>query len=304
MKNQIHTPSLLFSMIATIIISINLLLDLSFGNDISIFVALILISTIGIYHGAFDINKASLICKKLNLKLYKFNMIYVLFSLTVVALWIYFPFALIASILTTLSSSFGSEEYLFYKYKPTFISSLLRGLLVLILPLTFHFNETVYIFKTINIEINSPSIFALDSNYIILALITLSNFIFSTAKQSPKKLSKVMINIDMLILVLINFLIEPLAAFTIYFCFLHSARNIYKVDNHYKKSIFRSNKQVLNISYLTLMIFSTVFLYLSTHLDLSASAYNTIFIGLAALTFPHIATDIAFNRLNSRIKSS
>ena len=304
MKNQIHTPSLLFSMIATIIISLNLLLDLSFGNDVSIFVALILISTIGIYHGAFDINKASLICKKLNLELYKFNIIYALFSLTVVALWIYFPIVLIVVFLLISAHHFGSEEYLYYKYKPSFTSSVLRGSLVIVLPLTFHFNETVHIFKAINVEINSPSIFALDSNYIILALITLSNFIFSTAKQSPKKLSKVMINIDMFILVLINFLIEPLAAFTIYFCFLHSVRNIYKVDNHYKKSIFRSNRQVLNISYLTLLIFSTVFLSLSTLLDLSSSAYNTIFIGLSALTFPHIATDIVFNRLNSRVKPS
>ena len=304
MKNTIHTPSFLFIMIATLIISFNLLLDLSFGNDISIFIALILISTIGIYHGAYDINKANLICEELNFKFYKFNIIYVLFSLTVIALWMYFPIVLIVVFLLISAHHFGSEEYLYYKYKPSFTSSVLRGSLVIVLPLTFHFNETVHIFKTINVEINSPSIFALDSNYIILALITLSNFIFSTAKQSPKKLSKVMINIDMFILVLINFLIEPLAAFTIYFCFLHSVRNIYKVDNHYKKSIFRSNRQVLNISYLTLLIFSTVFLSLFTLLDLSSSAYNTIFIGLSALTFPHIATDIVFNRLNSRVKPS
>ena len=121
---------------------------------------------------------------------------------------IFSVFPLIIVFLLLSAHHFGYEEYLFYKYKPTFISSLIRGSLVLILPLTFHFNETVYIFKTINIEINSPYIFALDSNYILLAIITLSNFIFSTAMQSPKNLSKVMINIDMLILVLINFLIE------------------------------------------------------------------------------------------------
>ena len=304
MKNQLHTPSLLFSMIAILIISSNLLLNLSLDNNITTFIALILISTIGVYHGAFDINKANHICKNLNLKPYNFNLIYILFSLTIVALWAYFPTALIAVFLLLSAHHFGSEEYLYYKFKPSFISSLLRGSLVLILPITFHFNETIYIFKTINIELNSPTIFALESNYIVLALITFNNFIFSITKESNVKLSKIMINIDMFILVLINFLIEPLAAFTIYFCFLHSVRNIYKIDNHYQKSILESNKQVFNISYLTFFIFSIVFLTLFMMFDLSASAYNTIFIGLAALTFPHIATDIVFNRITSIVKSS
>tara|TARA_Y100000768_G_scaffold382621_1_gene363323 strand:- start:2876 stop:3790 length:915 start_codon:yes stop_codon:yes gene_type:complete len=304
MRYQLYIPSLLFSTTSILVISANLFLNLTVDSSTSIFIALILISTIGIYHGAFDINKGSHICKKLNLKPYKFNLVYILLSLTIVVLWAYFPISLITVFLLLSAHHFGSEEYLYYKFKSNLIPSVLRGFLVLILPITFHFNETIYIFKTINIRLENPAIFALESNYIVLAVIIFANFIFSLSKQSNIQFNRIMINMDMFILVLLNYLIEPLAAFTIYFCFLHSARNIYKVDNTLRKSILSSNKQVLNISYLTCLIFLIVFSTLYMLADLSASAYNTIFIGLAALTFPHIATDIAFNRLSYRIKSS
>ncbi len=304
MRYQLYIPSLLFSTTSILIISANLFLNLTLDNSISTFIALILISTIGIYHGAFDINKANHICKKLNLKPYKFNLFYILLSLTIVVLWVYFPISLITTFLLLSAHHFGSEEYLYYKFKSSLIPSILRGSLVLILPITFHFNETIYIFKTINIRFEGPTVFALESNYIVLAVIIFINFIFSITKQSNIKFNRIMINMDMLILVLLNYLIEPLTAFTIYFCFLHSARNISKLDNYSRKSIFGSNKQVLHISYLTFLIFLIVFSTLYILVDLNTSAYNTIFIGLAALTFPHIATDIAFNRLVNRVKSS
>ena len=98
-------------------------------------------------------------------------------------------------------------------------------------------------------------------------------------------------------LILLNYFFDPLFAFSIYFCFLHSVRNVYKTKE------FKLNSTSINlISFITFILLIIVFSYLYNRLDLLQSLNYTIFIGLAALTFPHIATDIIYNQLNSERK--
>ena len=96
-----------------------------------------------------------------------------------------------------------------------------------------------------------------------------------------------------LIILVLNYYLSPLVAFTVYFCFLHSIRHsitlIYEIDkNDFKNGLKVFGCKALPLSVLT-AIFCLIGLYiLNNNYDFNSSILKIIFIGLASLTFPHI----------------
>ena len=99
--------------------------------------------------------------------------------------------------------------------------------------------------------------------------------------------------LDFFSILILNYYLSPLLAFTIYFCFLHSIRHsitlIYEIDkNDFKNGLKVFSKKVLPLTILT-AIFCLIGLYLlNNKYDFNSSILKIIFIGLASLTFPHI----------------
>ena len=295
MKTQTYLkylPSLAFITIFFFIILSNLIFDFSNKQNLTSMISLILVSSIGVYHGAFDIKKGSRISKKLNTKLSIFSFVYVLFSLTIILLWFTVPTFLLSLFLLISILHFGSEDYQYFKSKSNYLAYFSKGVLIIILPLIFHFNDTVSIFKTLNLFTDETPFLFLNSNYLILILLTMINFIFSLVSV-PNFRNKIFINIDMLLIILLNFFFDPIFAFAIYFCFLHSLRNIFKTEQHELISY-----RIFLTSFITFVSLITVFSFLYVYFNIVESLSYTIFIGLASLTFPHIATDIIYNNLN------
>ena len=105
----------------------------------------------------------------------------------------------------------------------------------------------------------------------------------------------------MISIVLINSVLDPLIAFTIYFCFLHSFRHsISLIKILDKKNFLKGSKtfikKALPLTILTglLYLFALGFL-LNSH-DLIDAILKVIFIGLASLTFPHILLEYLIER--------
>ena len=295
MKSQTYLkylPSLAFITIFFSIILLNMILDFSNKQNITSIISLILVSSIGIYHGAFDIKKGTRISKHLNSKLSIFSFLYVVFSLTIILLWFAVPTFLLSLFLLISILHFGSEDYQYFNSNSNYLAYFLKGVLIIILPLIFHFNDTVSIFKTLNLFTDETPFLVLKSNYVLLILLTMINFIFSLLSV-PNFCNKILINIDMLLIILLNYFFDPIFAFTIYFCFLHSLRNIYKTEKYELISY-----KIFLTSFITFVSLIIVFSILYTYFDIIESFSYTIFIGLASLTFPHIATDIIYNNLN------
>ena len=101
------------------------------------------------------------------------------------------------------------------------------------------------------------------------------------------------INLDYFSIIIINYYLSPLIAFTIYFCFLHSIRHsislISELDENDLSNGFKIFiKKALPLTIIT-AIFCMIGLYLLNNIhDFDSSILKIIFIGLASLTFPHI----------------
>ena len=85
---------------------------------------------------------------------------------------------------------------------------------------------------------------------------------------------------------------NPIAAFTLYFCFLHSVRHsfslMFELNKNIKKGFVLFFKKALPLTIITSLVFLITLFFLNNYNELNKSIYMVIFIGLASLTFPHI----------------
>ncbi|MDC3101911.1 Brp/Blh family beta-carotene 15,15'-dioxygenase, partial [Candidatus Pelagibacter sp.] len=231
-------------------------------------------------------------------KFYIFYLTYTLMSLSVILIWTIVPAITLIVFLAVASFHFGKEDTQFLINKNSNLNSILyffRGLLVIILPLYFNFDETVKIFKMLLIDNEQfySSLSYIEKYKIIeiaISLSVLSSIILFLTEFNFKKFA---ILLDFFSIIILNYYLSPLVAFTIYFCFLHSIRHTIslsvEMDNTNLKNGFNLFvKKAFPLTVLT-AIFCLVGLYfLNNVYELNSAILKTIFIGLASLTFPHI----------------
>ena len=98
---------------------------------------------------------------------------------------------------------------------------------------------------------------------------------------------------DFISILLLNYFLSPILAFTIYFCFLHSIRHSFKLSNELNRNDFiKGFKEfiikAMPLTILTGILFLMSLFYLKNYYLLDSAISKVIFIGLASLTFPHI----------------
>ena len=123
-----------------------------------------------------------------------------------------------------------------------------------------------------------------------IILSTLSSILLFTKEFELKKFT---IFLDYFSILIINYYLSPLMAFTIYFCFLHSIRHSFKLSNELnKKNFVKGFKDFLvkamPLTILTAILFLISLFFLNNYYFLDNAISKVIFIGLASLTFPHI----------------
>ena len=99
--------------------------------------------------------------------------------------------------------------------------------------------------------------------------------------------------LDILSILILNFVFSPLIAFTIYFCFLHSIRHIISISHELDSDSFLDGvkafiKKALPLTIVTAVLYLLAIVFLSNSYGLNDAVIKVIFIGLASLTFPHI----------------
>ncbi len=248
-----------------------------------------LISIVGISHGAFDHVKGFNLMKIYKIKnKFLFFPIYIIISLSIIVLWILLPLFTLLSFLIVASYHFGKEDCCvgnIIKIKFENLLYFLKGSLVVIAPLTFHTNETLEIFKILNVDIVVPY-----KNFLlVLILISLIANIIIIYKSK----NDIFFLADWLTVLSLNIFLSPLVAFTIYFCFLHSVRHslslIHEIDkNEIKVGLNKFIKKALPLTLVTAILFILSVYILTNYYVLDDAILKVIFIGLASLTFPHI----------------
>ena len=300
MNNEIKKLNLTHSFIFFLLSVFFSLIIFKINNfSISPLICLLLILTIGVSHGSLDHIKGKKLFNILNIKKISiFYFSYILIAISVIIIWTIIPSISLIIFLIVASFHFGKEDTQFLINENSYFNQLLfffKGLLIVLTPMFFHFNETVAIFKflLVNNEIFYSTLSFIENNKILpigIILSTLSSIYLSLNEFDIKKLT---IFFDYFAIIILNYYLSPLIAFTIYFCFLHSIRHsitlIYEIDkNDLNNGLKVFVKKSLPLTALT-AIFCLIGLYLlNNSYNLNSSIFKIIFIGLASLTFPHI----------------
>jgi len=302
---NLHKKQSMYFLILTLsLLILNIIFPLSkIGGTIPFIISFFLVITIGVSHGGLDHIKGKKLLKKYKaISMLIFYISYIILCLTIIILWKLFPMYALLSFLIVASYHFGKEDTpadCLKKNRIKFknLNYLLRGSLVVVAPLYFHSENTQLIFKVLSFQneyifkYSFFSKFISDPEYIgIWLAISLLAFM-------PFNLKGISFSLifDCISIIILNWLLLPIYAFTIYFCFLHSIRHsmtwISKLD---KNNLMKGVKKFLFMSFpltaLTgiLFIFSTLFMFNLNDAYLNSVLTRTIFIGLASLTFPHI----------------
>ena len=161
--------------------------------------------------------------------------------------------------------------------------------LIITSPLFFHKEETLTIFETLNFYISNNLIISNEILFIFILLSLISGIILSLNKSIE---AKSLLLMDYLSILILNYFLNPIIAFTIYFCFLHSIRHsislIREINKNLTKGLPIFIKKALPLTILTILGYIISISVLNNYNEFNETIYRVIFIGLASLTFPHI----------------
>jgi Brp/Blh family beta-carotene 15,15'-monooxygenase len=270
-----------------------------------IIICLFTILIIGVSHGSLDNIKG---IKLLKLFGYKssvlFYFIYLIISLSIIIFWLMLPNTVLFLFLIVAAFHFGKEDTIFAFKRKFFISEILfflKGSSVIIAPLLFQRNATNEIFKTLNFYVFESTIFNNQFLMILLFLSFLSSIYISNKKDVDIKALMIM---DFLSLIILNFFLTPVLAFTIYFCFLHSIRHsitlVFELDDSFKMGLKKFISKAIPLTIITGIVFLIAIYFLTNFYKLDEAIYKVIFIGLASLTFPHILLEYLLEKNEKR----
>ena len=266
---------------------------------------LFLILILGISHGALDNIKGKKLLKFFGYKsILSFYLAYIVISLLIIIFWLVFPNVVLFLFLIVAAYHFGKEDTVF-SFKRKFLISeclfFLKGSSVILVPLLLQKNATNEIFTILNFDVFKSTIFSDQFLIMLLSLSFLSSLYISKKKNTDLKGVMIM---DFLSLIILNFFLTPVLAFTIYFCFLHSIRHsitlIFELDNSFKSGLKKFINRAIPLTFVTGIIFLFAIYFLNNFYNLDEAIYKVIFIGLASLTFPHILLEYVLEKNEKR----
>ena len=250
------------------------------------YIALFSILFIGIPHGAFDgaISITLGYTKKLRLQLY-FILTYILVSGVVIILWYFLPVITLILFILTSIFHFGCGDLDWNKSKFYFIGGYVHGCLIVL--------GIIFLNK---IEVNSFfEILSGDQLFLLWTSLYLGLFFWIIAityiclNYSKINISNNYIKLALFIS-LVVLLLPPLPAFAIYFCLIHSFHHIRRtlpiLEDFMKKQ--KAIFLMIIFSILSWVGCGIAFYYLSNLNTYPDTIIKVTFIGLAALTFPHM----------------
>tara|TARA_B100001250_G_scaffold241891_1_gene207850 strand:- start:2093 stop:2986 length:894 start_codon:yes stop_codon:yes gene_type:complete len=260
-------------------------------NNSLLIVSLFLILTIGISHGSLDHIKGKKLIKILGFKsssIFYFGYIFIV--LTTILIWLLLPKFLLLLFLIVAAFHFGKEDAEFISKKKNFeLIYFFKGSVIIVSPLLFHKNETLSIFNSLNFNITGNFLISNEILFFFIFLSLISNIILSFNKNFD---SKSLLLMDFLSILILNYFLNPIIAFTIYFCFLHSIRHsislIKEINSNIKKGFPIFLKRAMPLTIVTIFGYFFSIYFLNNYNEFDESVYKAIFIGLASLTFPHI----------------
>ena len=280
--------SLVFFNICIFLSSFSFIKDQNF-----LILCLLLIMSIGISHGSLDNLKGKKLLRIFKIKeIEKFYTAYVCLAIFIILLWILLPNFLLMIFLLVASYHFGKEDTVFnlnIEGIEKDVLFLLKGSSIILAPLLFNYDKTNEIFLILKFNLFTEFLISKETLLIFLLISFIAGLMLSKFKNIEDSTISIM---DFSSIILINYFLNPILAFTIYFCFLHSIRHsltlIFELDKSFKLGLKKFIKKALPLTLVTAGVYLISIYSLNNFFELNNAIYKVIFIGLASLTFPHI----------------
>ncbi len=259
-------------------------------------ISFLLIFFIGLPHGSFDGAIASLVGYRSKAQFSKFLFFYLLLSFFVIIFWIFFPIISLFIFLIMTVIHFGLCDWSNFKISQhKYPITLTYGMTVIFGIIFFNESQSFKIFE----YLTNDKIYYFKPFFIFPYFITIALIIYFIYLSFNEKKIRIGV-LEIVSLLFIFYLFDPLLGFSIYFCFFHT----YKHLKHLIKNIFihLSNKKFVIYTTLIFTILSwfggmVIVLFLVNNYTLYESILKVIFIGLAALTLPHmILVDLVYRK--------
>jgi len=267
-------------------------LDLTILNIISF----LLIFFIGLPHGSFDGAVASLVGYKNRIQFLQFLFYYLVLFFFVILFWLYFPIISLTVFIIMTIAHFGLCDWTNFrtnKYKYTV--SFTYGMTIIFGIIFFNEDQSFLIFE----YLTNDNIYSFQEYFFIAYIITFLSIIFFIFLSFYQKEFRKGV-FEIFFLLIIFYVFDPLLSFSIYFCFFHTYKHLKHLINNIYKHL--SNKKFVIYTTIAFTIISwfggfLVILYLAQNFNIYESIVRVIFIGLAALTLPHmILVDFIYRR--------
>ena len=259
-------------------------------------ISFLLIFFIGLPHGSFDGAVASLVGFNTKIQFIKFLILYILLFLVVISFWLLFPILSLFIFIIMTILHFGFCDWTNFKIKKyKFPVSFAYGMTIIFGIIFFNEEQSFIIFE----YLTSNNIYYYKQFLVIPYFLTALSLLYFIYLSFYEKKLRIGI-LEILFLLLVFYIFEPLLSFAIYFCFFHTYKHLKHLINNIYLHI--SNKTFVLYSTLIFTIISwiggaVVILFLTQNFNLYESIIKVIFIGLAALTLPHmILVDLVYRK--------
>ena len=256
------------------------------------YLAIFLITFVGLPHGAFDaaVGMSVGFYNDTKRKLF-FLLSYLSLSLIVVLLWYFFSELVLIIFLLASIFHFGLGEMKWENKITYYLSGYFNGGIVILGISFFHFSEVSQIYSAL-VGYDPTYLWSfLKMGAVLWCLLLPLHIIFNWSKFDKNYI---------LCLLLTSFFIiflPPLLGFSFYFCFIHSVNHIRRIVPALKTTQSRKNIfKIFLIFTILSWILGLIFFYLLIQVNsITESLLYITFVGLAALTFPHmILIDMIF----------
>lgn len=265
--------------VAGVALAVGDALTLRFGSTTGLLLA-VLILLLGVPHGAFD----TVFAKKLHgvhgwLGWLVFSLAYLSLSLLVLLAWHHAPSLFLTGFLILSALHFSGD----LATGTHFVARLLYGGTMMVLPALLHENEMARLFSFL---VAPQAALALAA---FLHEISWPWLLATTLAAAWQMRTHYLSGFEMAAAALLALLAPPLLAFTVFFCTMHSARHIVRTW-HYAGtgSVAQLSRAALLPMLGTLILGGAAAYFLRTE-PLEAGVMQLVFVGLAALTVPHMA---------------
>lgn len=276
MLKLMGVQSNLFIIMTSLALALGLVFDLN-TNLYGLLLILVFVVLLGVPHGSLDVLFASQTYELKNISLWlKFIAYYLAAALAVILVWWLVPnvFFIVFLILSALHFSDDLNLSDFAALKLSY------GTAIISFPSLFFSHELINLYAMI-IETNTATNIVKASQFISMPAGMVIAFYLVNQKIDVRT------KLELLCTCTLFLMLNPILAFGIYFCLMHSARHLIRSRFFLRQFTSQAFLNALIFPTIAVILMGLIIWWIGPKKPLEVDMIRIIFVGLAALTVPH-----------------